>query len=258
MTVERRYIKDKVAEIKSFAQKTNVNVGEDQFDRLYEFLVVAHDTSKLRPFTTQVAVDRVGVKWTVSEGSVVVWFGPNEDWSWGARTAERTLSTNNEDSDDSFEVTYHHSGKCSYRINGDPRYLLPSEVEELISEPDTFEGTYAPILKPYDYEIVWVTNKYDGMLSGYVRFNEKLHYFNLIEETEFSRRRMFAVYELSAFERLNAWRRYHWWHAVIANSLLWKYHWWFDGMKNRRSAEELEQAKNKFKDEHVVVGYFEG
>lgn len=258
MNMERRFIKDKITDIKTFAQKTNVSVSEEQFDRLYEFLIDAHDTSKLRPFTTQISMNRVGAKWSVPDGSVEVWFGPDEDWSWKAHTTERMLSSTEEDSDNSFEITYRHTGKCSYRINGDPRYHLPSEVEELISEPDMFEGTYTPTLKPYDYEVVWVTNKYDGMLSGYVRYNKQLHYFDLIEETEFSRRRMFAVYKLSISERISVWRKYHWWHAVVANAVLWKYHWWFNGLKRNQSPDALRQTKAKFRDSHDVVGFFEG
>lgn len=254
---QRRYVRNKIADIKHFAQNTNLGVDEEQFARLYDFLIDTHGTIKLRPFTTQVALNKVGVKWVIESGYVSVWFGPGDDWSWEAHAIEQLEATSEEDSDNSFAITYEHSGKCSFRVSGKPYYHFPDEVEELIAEPDTFDGEYLPRLKPYQYEIVWVTNKYDGMLSGYVRVDNKIHYCDVVEETEFTSNRMFAVYELSFWERLKVWRRYHWWHLVIANSTLWKYHWWFAGLKRHRTTEEIQAIRNKFIDTHTVVGYFE-
>lgn len=254
---QRRYVRSKIDEIKHFAQNTNLNISEEQFYRLYDFLLDAHGTVKLRPFTTQAACNKVGVKWALEDGYVSVWFGPGDKWSWEARTIERQLTTNDADVDNSFKIAYDHSGDCSFRIDGEPHYHFPDEVEELIAEPDAFEGEYTPLLKPYQYEVVWVTDKYDGMLSGYVRFDNKLHYCGLVEETEFTSRRMFAVYELSLWERLMVWRRYHWWHLVVTSPTLWKYHWWLVGLKRRKSVDETQAIRTKFIDTHTVVGYFE-
>lgn len=257
ITTQRKYVKDKLAELRSFVEGTNITVDEVHFSRLYDLLQDSCGSVKLKPFTIQVTQNRIGVKWTYDTGYVSVLFGPGDGWEWEAYEKEIVKSAK-EGGDAGFEVTYRHSGECSFVLSGEPHYYFPEEVEEMISLPDDFDGTYDPILKTYEYEIVWVTGRYDGMLSGYLRKDGKLHYFDSIEETDFKRRRMFEVYELSWLERLNVWREYHWWHTAVTVKPLWNFYWWIRRFKQRGTVEQHWEAKDKFRRTHKVVGYFEG
>jgi hypothetical protein len=257
ITEQRKYVKDKLAELRSFVDGTNIAVDVAHFSRLYDLLQDSCGSIKLKPFTIQVTQNRIGVKWTYDTGYVSVLFGPGDNWEWEAHGKEDVKPTT-EGGDASFDVTYSHSGECSFVLKGEPYYYLPTKVEEMISLPDDFDGMYEPLLKKHEYDIVWVTNKYDGMLSGYLWKGKKLHYFDCIEETEFKRRRMFEVYELSWLECLNVWRRYHWWHIALASEPMWKFYWWIRKFNKRPTVERHWEAKDKFKRDHNVVGYFEG
>lgn len=274
---QRTFIKDKLNELREFVNGTNVVVEEVQFERLYDLLMDSMCDVRMKPFTTQVSRtssvistcvipappipnSRIGVKWDLPDGYVSVLFGPGDNWEWEARSIERDCSNlrDDEESDPSFEVRYRHVGACSFKIRDTPYYYLPDEMEELVSIPDTFVGTYEPMLKPYQYQVVWVTNKYDGMLAGYARHDTELHYFDVVEETDFKRNRMFAVYKLSKWEQFNVWRQYHWWHTALASKVYWKLYRWVQGLKRRKSPEEHWAQVDRFRQTHEVVGYFEG
>lgn len=273
---QQTFIEDKLGELRGFVNGTNIDVEEVQFERLYDLLTDSMGDVRMRPFTTQavrtpsvtstcvvpsppVPPGRIGVKWDLPDGYVSVLFGPGEAWEWEAHSVERDPSNSRDDgSDASFEVQYRHAGSYSFKIKDTPYYFLPDEVEELVSIPDTFVGTYEPMLKPYQYQVVWVTNRYDGMLSGYVRHDNELHYFDMTEETDFKRNRVFAVYKLSKWEQFNAWRKYHWWHTALANRVYWKIYWKIQGFKRRLSPNEHWTAVDQFRQTHKVVGYFEG
>lgn len=257
VTEQRRYIKAKLAELREFVNQANIQVNEILFARLYDLLTDSCSSIRLKPFTIQVAQNgMIGVEWIYDTGHVSVLFGPGDDWEWEARET-RVLRDAKEGGDAGYEVTYRHSGECSFVLSGTHHYYFPDEVERMISLPDDFDSTYEPLLKSYEYEIVWVTNRYDGMLAGYLRKNGKLHYFDNVEETDFTRRRMFAVYELTWLERLNVWRRYHWWHIALASKPIWKWYWWIRRFRKQPSVQSHRKAKEVFECEHAIVGYFE-
>ncbi len=258
---QRKYIRNKLTELREFVAGTNIPVGKEQFERLHELLMDSMCSVRMKPFNIQVTQNKIGVKWTLDAGYVSVLFGPEENWEWEACTVERDFSGDrNDGSDPTFEVSYRHSGACSFKLHDAPYYYLPDEVEELVSEPDTFEGTYEPKLKPYQYNIVWVTNKYDGMLSGYAMVNDRLCYCDTIEETEFKSHRMFAVFELSLWERFNVWRRYHTWNTAMTNRTFWKVYWWWRNVtrRPRKTPEDHWADIRTWRQAHTIVGYFEG
>jgi hypothetical protein len=201
VTEQHRHIRSKLAELREFVGQANIQVDNILFDRLDDLLTDSCSSIRMKPFTIQVMDGKIGVKWTYDTGYVSVLFGPSDNWEWVAQ--ETKVLKDAKEGDAGYEVTYRHLGECSFVLHGVHYYHFPDEVEKMISLPDEFEVVYDPLLTTYECEIVWVTNKYDGMLSGYLRKNGKLHYFDNVEETDFARRRMFAVYELSWLERLN-------------------------------------------------------
>ena len=274
---QRTFIKDKMAELRAVVSSSNVDIKEVQFERLYDLLTDSMCDVRMKPFTVQFfrqpcvtttcvvpsppVTGKIGVKWTLPDGYVSVLFGPGEDWEWEAYTIERDFSVDrNDGSDPSVEITYRHNGACSFKIRETPYYYLPDEIEELVSIPDSFEGTYEPMLKKHQYNIVWVTNRYDGMLSGYAVVDNRLCYFDMVEETDFKSHRMFAMFELSLWERFNAWRRYHAWHSALSNKTYWKVYWWWRNFthQRRKSPEEHWAVVDDWRSRHRVVGYFEG
>lgn len=273
---QRTFIRDKMAELRAIVASSNVDINEAQFERLYDLLTDSMGDVRMKPFTVQFfrqpcatstcvvpsppVMGRIGVRWNLPDGYVSVLFGPEEDWEWEAHTVERLIPGETDGSDSSFEISYRHNGACSFKLRDTPYYYLPDEVEELVSDPDVFGGTYEPRLKPHQYNIIWVTNKYDGMLSGYVMVNNRLCYFDMIEETEFKRNRIFAIFELSVWERFNAWRQHHLWNLAMVNKTYWKVYWWWKNFtrKRHKSPEEHWADVDKWRAQHHIVGYFEG
>lgn len=256
---QRIFVKDKLKELREIVINMNVVVDEVHFDRLYDLLTDSMCDVRMKPFTVQLVQNKIGVRWNLDDGYVSVLFGPDNTWEWEAHGVEQDRTACRDDgSDPSFEVNYRHCGSYSFKLGDTPYYYLPNEVEELVSIPDTFVGTYEPMLKTYQYQVVWVTNRYDGMLSGYVRCDNELHYFDMVEETDFKRNRMFAVYKLSKWEQFNVWRKYHWWHTALANKVYWNVYWKIQRLKRRKSPEEHRADVDRFNQTHKVVGYFEG
>ena len=191
----------------------------DQLARLETFLDNIH--TRVKPCCVHLVDSKIGVSWIWDTGYVSVLFGDDQNWEWQGESAK--CYGNNEDY--LYFNTYSFGGGPSYmRDNYGPIYWLPSDVLKLIEVPDTFEGTYEPIIEKRNYTVVWVTSKYDGMLAGYCQYNGKLHLFEHVEETEFARHRMFAVFELSLLERMRVWWRYHVWYTILYNRVLWNMH----------------------------------
>lgn len=250
---QRTFITDKMTELEDFVNGTNIEIEKVQFDRLYDLLSDSMCGVRMKPFTIQVTHNKVGVKWTLLDGYVSVLFGPGDAWEWEAHHVEHDLSACHDDgSDSSFETHHRHNGSYSYKIGDTPYYSLPTEIEKLVSIPDTFVGTYEPILKPSQYEVTWVTNKWDGMLSGYARCDNELYYFDMVEETYFKRNRMFALYKLSRWEQFIVWCQYHWWLIALAHKVCWKLYWWI-----RKTPTKYWAAAAHLRQTHEVVGYFE-
>lgn len=240
------YIQDEILSLREFIQASKKDASMlQQCDKLEELLTDTFSFLKMRPFTTMVVGEHVGVNWKLDQGHVTVMMGPSDDWVWQAVVNE---SPTCDDSTGDYTRTYSHNGKCSYYIDNTPYYSLPAEVEELISLPDTFKGEYYPLFNECEYDIAWVTNRYDGLLSGYVRLrsDKKIYYFTLVEETEFTHDRMFAVYRLSLLSRISMWLHYHLWFTALNNNVVMKF---YRTVCNRFLRPTLHQS-------HNVVGFF--
>ena len=108
----------------------------------------------------------------------------------------------------------------------------------------------------YNIKVQWTTGKYDGMLSGYVKHNNKLHFAECVDETHFTRDRMFPVYELSLIERVLAWIRYFKWEYTVSTRWAWQlYCKLWNRNLSKKHAKQLMRKQN-FIDTHKIVGYF--
>jgi hypothetical protein len=203
---------------------------------------------KIRPCHAQLIDSKIGVRWDWGHGYLSILFGSDDKWEWKTESAAVEREKYGV-----FNRTATFKGAPTFVIKEKPYYSLPDEVEKLITLPDTFEGTYDPIIEKYKREIVWVTSKCDGMLAGYCRYEGKLHLFEHVEETEFTQNRMFAVFELSLLERLRVWWRYHVWYTVLYNRVLWNMH----NIKIFKPRyETYDQRLTRLKKTHKIVGYF--
>ena len=231
----------------------------NQLTHLESFLDNISD--RVHPCRAQFIDSKIGVRWDCESGYISVLFGPDDTWEW----ISEFINHYGGNKDYTYNEKHSFGGGSSYMREDDfPVYWLPEEVLNLIKIPDTFEGTYEPIIEKYEREIVWVTSKYDGMLAGYCQYQGKLHLFEHVEETDFGRNRMFAMFKLSLLERVRVWWRYHVWHTILYNQLLWNmytYKWrmgmkWSNFFKCR--TETYGERLTRLKKSHKIVGYFQG
>lgn len=258
MKDQTQYIHDKIKE----ARDAHPDIDPKLWDRLDDFLWDSLGGVDLKPFVINRFGDGVGVWWDHGDDHVWALFSPHTtDWEWSATTVR--TDGNGEGGNTDYTAAYGHKGMCSFTssITGEPHYFFPDDVERIVSTPDKFKQEYHPMLMSYEYNISWVTNKYDGMLSGYGMYQRRLHYIDMVEETDYQRRRMYAVYQLTPLEQLVAYLRHVKWTLTLNISWAWKlYTKWHRlklKFKRRGTAEEYWAAKNKFRQTHKVVGYFE-
>jgi len=216
---------------------------------------------RIKPCRVQFINSKIGVRWDCNSGYISVLFGSDNDWEWVSESTNHYGSNKHY----TYNDKYWFSGGPSYvRTDNSVGYWLPTRVLDLIKVPDIFEETYEPMIEKHEREIVWVTSKYDGMLAGYCRYNGKLHLFEHVEETEFERNRMFAVFELSLLERTKVWMRYHVWHTILYNRVLWNLHTykWRMSIKwrlfRKSHIETYGERIAKLEKTHKIVGYFQG
>lgn len=107
-------------------------------------------------------------------------------------------------------------------------YIEPS-IQKKLSLPTCWQKQYDDELrlKKWQVAIKWETDRYDGPLSGYCEIGRRLYYFDCVEEKEFNRARMYAVYPLSVFEELVArWKRFKYEAFIQRFEFLYRLYWW--------------------------------
>lgn len=235
------------------------NSHTDVVDKVEEFLFDGCSSLNLRPFNVQQDIDgSIRIRWDYDLTHVnVLFFADCDDWHWDATTIHQDTSMRHLDANNSYVCSYSHHGMCSFRVKNTPYYALPDVVEQLISTSDEFKGLYHPLLKKHEYHVNWVTNRYDGMLSGYCSLKGKLHYFDNVEETPYQRKRMFAVYELSYFERIKAHIQHHQWNIVSTTSWMWAIKMWIYRHTALPTSNAFHKSKQSFIKSHPIVGYFD-
>ena len=139
-------------------------------------------------------------------------------------------------------------------------FLLDKETEEYWSLSEKFFEEWSPMLKLASkmslgehgaVKIKWVSDFYDGPLSGYAVYKDRLHFFSLIEEQSYSGKRMYGVYELCLLNRVRCYFRHFLWEVVIQmlpNKIRGKM--WYGLLGPLTKINEKNLPKNK------VAGYF--
>ena len=180
----------------------------------------------------------VGLKWEFENVYISCWIHSDYTWSYTATKMEGDSNRQ-----------WQYNGKCSWTDStGRPHYFISNDIEDLIVLPEPFK-LQCCILNNWEYKISWVTGRYDGPLSGYVQYNNRLCEFNIVEETECERRRLYAIYKLSMLEAVVSWVRYHKWHFIVGNKIGWKVWMYFHSKFPTKYKPTLETR--------TPIGYFE-
>jgi hypothetical protein len=138
----------------------------------------------------------------------------------------------------------------------EPHFFLEDHLIKEIERPQQWTMKYEPLMS--HMKILWATGYWDGPLSGYCNrsYNvNDLYYFDCVEELTYSpRTRMYAVYELSPKEQIDAMRLKYTWFALYKRPWMWwLYMKFFRGVfKFFRAENDREQWKNA----HKLLGYF--
>lgn len=73
-------------------------------------------------------------------------------------------------------------------------FMLTTEIINAIRLPDPFDIKYDNVLP--DVRFVWHDSYYDGPISGLCKHDGNLYYFVMVDQTAYTRDRMFAMYIL--------------------------------------------------------------
>ncbi len=223
-------------------------------NNVYDFLENC-TSNKVALWEPVIAKNAMGVKWDMTTVTLLVLFAADDRWSW------QLTAKDGEDGFDTYDVNMAYAGGSTFVVGGTHHFVLPDKVEQFITLPDTFDQSYEPMIPKHKVDLFWVTNKYDGMLSGYVHHHNKLHYATCVDETHFTRDRMFALYELSIIERIGVWIRYFKWQHTVHNRVLWsiyitKYRWTNKVFGSTPQYEKIKKFRATFEKNHKIVGYY--
>lgn len=236
-------------------------INEVLFSKIEGFLDDYWGSMKVHPFTFQQVNGWPGIRWDIPTGYCSTLFDPESDiWTFDAKFTVPADAKYNS----GMVTTFTYTGGPSFHIEQvdgtqKPYYVLPEEVDAKIKLPDTFFKQYEPLLCKHKARVIWETNRYDGMIEGYVEYNNNLYYAEMVEETDFERNRMFALYELSFLEKLAVAAAKMKWHLVINYKFLWNLHVRADKRRwQKRSVDGVKRSlekKQQFRNEHKIVGY---
>lgn len=211
-----------------------------------------------KPAAAQLVDGRYGVRWDFEQGFLSVLFGPDDNWEW-----ETKAIVGKPGDEDCSGYTRHirYAGKPSFVLHEQPYYTFPDEVDKIISIPEPFEKQYEPMIPKREYKVLWHTNYWDGMLAGYCEYKGNICYFNNVDETTFTHNRMFAVYQLSLYEKTLALFHHYKWNITLYNRTLWDLHMkmrkWKQKFTKTKTSEHYVNETEKFHNSHKILGYFE-
>jgi hypothetical protein len=219
--------------------------------------------------------------WQESDFSLIVGFPAGRNWHYHFTSYHH----NNTDTPGTFHITF--SGAAYQFTNGKEdkaqwHYLfhLHDKIIKHLKIKETYSGNFQPLYPVSrardEYEntvsYAWITDKYDGPLSGYCYLNGKLCYFTMIEETDFEQKRLYAIYRLSLCEKIKAsYSHYLWIHVTRQYSWCQKLHlkkyrlkyqlisWWNKKryLPKWDTVTKYHEKQDKFKQTHQLLGYFE-
>lgn len=104
-------------------------------------------------------------------------------------------------------------------------FSISDELEQFLQVDEPFSQDYSPMYsiqtglpRSYNKGVSWGWSEgyYDGPLSGYCYYDKKLFRFDLKEEKDYSRQRLYAIYPLGFFEKFRAKINHWFWeHPMI-------------------------------------------
>lgn len=210
---------------KKYEELNQLPISEELMTIVDDFLNNYHYCHIVQPFEIKLVEGRVNIMWTVEHACVSVFLGTDETWEWHALVDAHEMGKYG-----IHQRKFDYIGPPSFYIDKkdgtrQPYYVLPDEVDKMFKIRVEFSKDYNPV-RYWQCPVEWVTGKYDGMLSGYCRYKNRLHYFDCIEETDIERHRMFAVYYLTRWQRMCAWYLHMIWIWSYGSKLLRKFIWW--------------------------------
>lgn len=261
----KRTFEDQCANIdKATEDAKSVGISGTLLTKIEDFLEDYYGMTKVYPFTFQQVKGWPGIRWDIPTGYCSVLFSPDDDtWLFDAKFTE----PNDNKYIPGMTTTFFYRGQPSFTITQKdetekPYYVLPDEIDKKIKLEDTFEKEYCPLINNQLVNVLWETNRYDGMISGYVEYSGRIFYADMVDETPFERNRMFALYELSFLERLWMVLSMARWNLIRTYTIFWKWWFWYQNVKLKIRANNSfgiadvwNKKKEDFNASHKIVGY---
>lgn len=213
--------------------------------------------------TLQPLSNQIKLLWSSEEFFGEITFYGNANWEY--HFTKKEIKNNQEST---FKMSFKgqaYSFICMEKKHH--AFLLEEAIDGLTKEKDEFEYDYQPLFKidranrnlPDHINYGWTTSVWDGPLAGYCYYNQKLCYFDLEEETEYDRNRMYVIYKLNLLDKIKAyWTHYRWTHITRKYKWIWNLHLWnykrkpFDSKKAEIKHKKFQLWKNK----KEKLGYF--
>lgn len=215
---------------------------------------------KVRPYKSYFINGKAGIWFDLDDnGYCYILFGDDDTWEWKIEAYVR-------DNDGIvYKKEMSHSGSRDILFDNKdgtttPLFIFHDEPLKLITLPDKFSKEWLPRLDKKAINIFWETDRYDGMLTGYGIYNNKIVFVKCIDETFFERDRMFAVYQLSLLERIMMCFNKRMWSIVSTSRFIWAGYMFIYRLKNNlglhKSVKQILDKNDKFTNSHKILGYY--
>ena len=231
--------------LKIYDELKNMGCPQQTLDNIDKFLDDIISMNRIKMPQSYTDGERFGVIWSDAPSETNVLFSTDtNNWEWWATIVTKYYTS-----------TYHGGGEPS-RLKNNPEvywYFMPEVAYKWSLLPETFNIQPSCMFNKHQYHIVWETNRYDGMLSGFCSITGKLYAFNCVEETDFTRKRLYAVYKIPLHSRVLTWYKYHTWNLKLAIPVLWNIsRWW-----HRKTHKYRNHSPETYSDSDII-GYFSG
>lgn len=192
--------------------------------------------------------NKVVFDWTISDSNrIVVQFLPNNEWY----VLHEKNICRGEGPESSFTIDEKDGSKTHY-------FGLPDDMMKEIEIPQPWSQEYQPRVRK---QILWSTDYWDGPLAGYCSdgVGNSTYYFECVEEKTFNPgTRMYAVYELSPKEQVDAFMTHAKWIGVLNSPGRQWWHWFSWRLFRTWRLHNYQTRKDKWRAKHKLIGYFEG
>lgn len=185
-----------------------------------------------------------GCTLTTNNRSLEILFdADSNDWKWYYTSTERDVIT-----------TTSYEGDCSKHVDDLIFYWLPDSILQSIKLPEKFNTHVTRMIhRQSQLSMLWATIRYDGLMAGFCYYNDRIHYYRCVEETEHEGKRLYALYSLPWYERVRAILKRWGWTCTLRHTPLWSiYSWWFATHPNLNNTQKQSSLANP----DLLVGHF--